>query len=147
MRNDGASTHAYQPCTWAVDDPGGGQRPGVEEHGHEGQRHRDLVADHLGRRAQRAEQRVRRPRGPAGQHDAVHADGAHGQHQQHRHRQVGELQRGAVVEDRDLGPPRDDGEGDEGGRRRHNSIDYLEAEELIIARMDKPNSRKISFVH
>src|SRR3984893_6770380 len=105
-------------------DGGGGQRARVQEHGHEGQAHRDLVADHLRRRAQRAEQRVGRPRGPAGQHDPVHPDRAHGQDEQHRHRQAGELQRGAVVEDRDYRAPRDDREGDEGDRPRYHRRGY-----------------------
>ena len=122
------------PVHLGVDDPGGGQRARVEEHGHEGQPHRDLVADHLGGRAQRAEQRVGRAGGPAGQHDAVHADRAHRQHQQHRHREVGELQRGVVVEDRDLGAPRDDGEADEGARRGDHWRD--DEDQLVRAQRD-----------
>src|SRR5579875_793493 len=105
------------------DDRGGGQRARVQEHGHEGEPHRDLVADHLRGRAQRAEQRVRRPGRPAGQHDPVDAHRAHRQDEQHRHRQVGELQRGVMVEDRHLRAPRDDREADEGGRRRDDRRD------------------------
>src|SRR5580704_11274938 len=103
-----------------IDDGGGRQRARVEEHGHEGQAHRDLVADYLRRGTQRPEQRIGRPRGPAGQHDPVHADRAHRQDEQHRHRQVGELQRGVVVEDRDFRAPRDDREADEGDRPRYH---------------------------
>ena len=96
----------------------GGQGAGVQEHRDEGQPHRDLVADHLRRRAQPAEQRVRRGRGPARQHDPVDAHRADREHEQHRDREVGELQRGVVVEDRHLGAERDDREADERGDQR-----------------------------
>ena len=76
--------------------------PGVEEHRREGQAHRDLVGDHLRAGAQPAEQRVGRAGGPAGQHDAVDADRGDRQDEEHRDRQVGQLQRGAVAEDRHL---------------------------------------------
>ena len=75
------------------DDRRGGQRARVEEHRDERQAHRDLIADHLGRRAKRAEQRVGRPGRPAGQHDPVHAHRAHREDEQHRDWKVGELQR------------------------------------------------------
>src|SRR5580692_6919397 len=101
----------------SIDDRAGGQRARVQEHGHEGQPHRDLVADHLRGGSHRAEQRVGRSRGPARQHDPVHANRAHREHQQHRYREVGDLQRGVVVEDRHLRAPRDDREADEGRRR------------------------------
>ena len=122
------------------DDGGGGQRPGVQEHRHERQRHRDLVADHLGRGAQAAEQRVRRRGGPAGQHDPVHPDRAHGQHQQHGHRQVGELQRGLHAEDRHLRAERDDREADEGrdqrdrGRHPEQQLVHVPGDDVLLQR-------------
>src|SRR5580693_6549944 len=117
-----------------VDDSGGRQRARVEEHGHEGQAHGDLVADHLRGGAERAEQRVGRSGGPAGQHDPVHADRAHGQYEQHRHGQVGELQRGEVMEDRHFRPPRDDREGDKGDRPRQHGRRH--EQQLVCARRD-----------
>jgi hypothetical protein len=55
--------HRQQPrvpvVLLSVDDRGGGQRAGVQEHRHEGEAHGDLVADHLRGGAKRAEQRVR----------------------------------------------------------------------------------------
>ena len=50
------------------------QRPGAHEHGDDDEADRDLVGDHLGRRAQRAEERVFRVRGPAAHDDAVDAE-------------------------------------------------------------------------
>src|SRR5208282_5852675 len=50
----------------------------------------------------------------------VHADRAHRQDEQHRHRQVGELQRRVVMEDRDFRAPGDDREADEGDRPRYH---------------------------
>ena len=97
--------------------------PGVEEDRDEGQAHRDLVADHLRGGAERAEDGVRPARRPAGQHDAVDADRAHREHEQHRHRQVRDLQRGPVVEDRHHRAPRDDREGDERYRGRDDRRD------------------------
>ncbi len=51
-----------------------------------------------------AEQRVGRAGRPAGEHDAVDADRRDGEHEQHRDRQVGELQRGDDVGERDRAP-------------------------------------------
>ena len=129
MRNDGEQHPEVPEVRLGVDDRGGGQRPRVEEDRDERQAHRDLVADHLRGRAERAEDRVRRPRGPAGQHDAVDADRAHRQHEQHRHRQVRDLQRRLVVEDRHHRAPRDDREGDE---RRPGRDDRRDEEHQLV---------------
>ena len=127
-------------------DRGGGQRPGVQEDRDERQPHRDLVADHLGRRAQRAEQRVGRVRRPPGQHDPVHAHRAHGQDQQHRYRQVSQLQRGALAEDRDDRPERDDREADEHRDGRQGRGD--DEQQLVhAARDDVLFERQLDAVH
>ena len=64
-----------------------------------------------------AEQRVRRAGRPAGEHDAVDADRGDGEDEEHRDREVGELQRGLVAEDRDRRAERDDREREEAQRR------------------------------
>ena len=94
--------------------------PAEQEHRDHRQAHRDLVGDHLRRRAQAAEQRVGRAGRPAGQHDAVHAQRRAGEDDEHADRQVGELQRGVVAEHRHLGPERDDREREERRYRRQD---------------------------
>ena len=106
----------------------GRHRAGVEEDRDERQPHRDLVGDHLRRRPQPAEQRVGRAARPAGEHDAVDADRGDREDVQHGDRQVGELQRRLVAEDRDLRAERDDREGQERRRRgddRRQDVDRL----------------------
>jgi hypothetical protein len=97
------------------DDLGGGHRAGEQEDPDQRQPHRDLVGDHLGAGPQPAEQRVRRVRGPAAEHDAVDADRGDRHHVQHGHRQIGQLQPGVGVGERDLhrGTERDHREGEE----------------------------------
>ena len=109
----------YQRSCLRLDDRRGRHRPGVEEDRGEGGAHRDLVGDHLRAGAQAAEQRVRRAGGPAGQHDAVDADRGHREDVEHRDRQVGQLHRGAVAEDRDLVAGRAEGD----HRDRHEGRD------------------------
>ena len=119
MTNDGNEQDGVPVVALRRDDLRRRHRAGVEEDADERQAHRDLVGDHLGRRPQPAEQRVRRAAGPAGQHDAVDADRGHGQDVEHRDRQVGELQRASrSPKIDDLGPERDDREGQERRRRR-----------------------------
>ena len=121
----------YQRSCCALDDRRGRHRPGVEEDRGERRAHRDLVRDHLRARAQAAEQRVRRAGRPARQHDAVDADRGDREDVEHRDRQVGELHRGAVAEDRDLvagraeGDHRDRHEGRDGRDDRREDVDHL----------------------
>ncbi len=103
-----------------LDDAGGGHGAAEQEHRRETQRHRDLVGDHLRRRAQPAEQRIGRTRRPARQHDPVHTDRGDGQDVEYRHRQIGELQCGPVAQDGDLRPDRDDRERHERGYHRND---------------------------
>ena len=124
----------------------GGQRARVEEDRDERQPHRDLVADHLRRRAQPAQQRVRGLRRPPGQHDPVDRHRAHGQHQQDGHGQVGELQGGLHAEDRDLGAERDDREADERGDHRDRG-GQPEQQLVHVTRDDVFLQRQLDAVH
>ena len=104
----------------AGDDLRGRHRPGVDEHRRDREAHRDFVGDHLRGRAQPAEQRVGRARRPARQHDAVDAERGAGEDEQHADRQVGQLQRRVVAEQRHRRPERDDREGEERRDRRQD---------------------------
>ena len=110
------------------DDRRGGQRAGVQEHRDERQAHRDVVGDHLRRRAQPAEQRVGRSGRPAAEHDAVDADRGERQRDQHADRRVDQLQRGLLAEHGHLAADRDDREDQErrdGRERRRQDVDDL----------------------
>ena len=103
----------------AVDDVAERQRVADEQHARERQAVRQLVADHLRRRAQAAEQRVLAVRAPAGEHDAVHAHRGDREDDEDRDVDVGDLQPQRLVqqaEERRLGAERHDRERGERAR-------------------------------
>src|SRR4051794_2943334 len=124
------------PGVLRSNDLAGRHRPGVEEHGHQSQAHRDLIGDHLGARAQTSEQGVRRAAGPTTQHDAVDADRGDRHHEQHRDRHVRQLERRSDVAegDRHLRPERDHRERHE--RRDHRDHRGEQEDRLVGSRRD-----------
>ena len=80
ITNIGNSGSQYQPkhaagrVSCAVDDVASGSASRPEQHGDDDEADRDLVGDHLRRRAQRAEERILRVRSPAAHDDAVDAE-------------------------------------------------------------------------
>ena len=65
-----------------VHDAGERRRPRQNQHADDRHRHRELVADHLRRRAHAAQQRKLRAGGPARERDAVDADRSQGEDEQ-----------------------------------------------------------------
>ena len=117
---------------WPSDDVGHVQARRDHQHDDEREAHRDLVADHLRRRAQRAEERVLRVRRPAGDDDAVDLD------RRDRHQ---EQQAGVDVGERDVGAERHHRPG---GQRRHDRHDRAEEEQARLAAVGTMISLKIS---
>jgi len=110
-----------EPAGLHLDDHRRTQRAVGQEHADRGEAERQLVADHLRRRAQAAHQGVLAARGPAGTDDAVHAETGRGQREQHPAVEVEDHEIHAAPEDLDHRTERNDGEGaqrgDEGNRR------------------------------
>ena len=111
------------------------ERPGHHDHGGERETIRQLVADHLRRRAQRAEQRVLAVGRPARQHDAVHAHRGDGEDHQYRDVDVGHLQRNRLVQQTEegrFGAERNDGKR---GKRRAGRNHRCDDEEQRVGRL------------
>ena len=79
------------------------QRAGAHEHRDDDEADRDLVGDHLGRRAQRAEERVFRVRRPAAHDDAVDAERRDREDVEDAHIDVGDGPSGIERDDRPCG--------------------------------------------
>ena len=104
-----------------VDDGGHVERADAQQHGDDDEADRDLVGDHLRRRAQRAQERVFRVRRPAAHDDAVDAERGDREQVEDADVEVGDDPLApAVLVDRDHGPGGErEGRGGERRQQEH----------------------------